>query len=132
MRRKSRREAKWLEDKSKMRNGGKLRERNKRIRNIHGGECWEGIKTRDKTNKIIKKGQNLERVSADDREALRERWRGRVLREREEGPLSVIQTEQTDSILEDRRLRAESSQGRQKAYSSLESSLDNTHIHTQS
>lgn len=58
------------------------------------------------------------------------RRRGRVLREREEGPLSVIQTEQTDSILEDSRLRAESSQGRQKAYSSLEGSLDNRHTHT--
>lgn len=52
-----------------------------------------------------------------------------MLRETEEGPLSVIQTEQTDSILEDSRLRAESGQGRQKAYSSLESSLDNTHTH---
>lgn len=53
-----------------------------------------------------------------------------MLRETEEGPLSVIQTEQTDSILEDSRLRAESGQGRQKAYSSLESSLDNTHMLT--
>lgn len=44
--------------------------------------------------------------------------------------LSVIQTEQTDSILEDSRLRVESSQGRQKAYSSLESSLDNSHTQT--
>lgn len=50
-------------------------------------------------------------------------------REREEGLLSVIQTEQTESILEDSMLRAESSQSRQKAYSSLESSLDNRHSH---
>lgn len=56
--------------------------------------------------------------------------RKRAEGEREEEPLSVIQTEQTDSILEDSRLRAESSQGRQKAYSSLESSLDNAHAHT--
>lgn len=64
-------------------------------------------------------------------EKWRNGWRGRVLREREGGPLSVIQTEQTDSILVNSRLRAESSQGRQKAYSSLESSLDNIkHTHT--
>lgn len=47
--------------------------------------------------------------------------------EREEGLLSAIQTEQTDSILEDSMLRAESSQSRQKAFSSSESSLDNAH-----
>lgn len=68
------------------------------------------------------KKRNVERKTVEVME--------RVLREREERPLSVIQTEQTDSILEDSRLRAESSQGRQKAYSSLESSLDNTHRHT--
>ena len=58
-----------------------------------------------------------------------ERGDGGVLREKDEGPLSVIQTEQTDSILEDSRPRTESSHGRQKAYSSLESSLDNTHTY---
>lgn len=49
--------------------------------------------------------------------------------EREEGLLSVIQTKQTDSILEDSMLRVESSQSRLKACSSSESSLDNAQAH---
>lgn len=57
---------------------------------------------------------------------VREGWSGGVLREKDEGPLSVFQTEQTDSILEDSGPTTESSQVRQKAYSSLESSLDNS------
>ncbi len=86
-------------------------------------ESWERIKK--KNSNIWREGlQMIEKCWEKERGA-EECWG------RKEGPLSVIQTEQTDSILEDSRLRAESSQGRQKAYSSLESSLDNTHTHKQ-